>query len=251
MNIQSSNKIIRKLNINDLEQTAKIISDAMVLDKTYSWSKALGINESLESYMLSYLSVPLNFSIGSYCQCDSDNLTNIHGVVILEELKLYHFTHPPSSIELSTEAISEKDHNSDEPKGKEKAEPDESGAIEAILAASESIFYSQIDARNKLTSQLIKTNANTTHTINPSKYPRNGKYLYVAWVATHPNYRQQGIASRLLGHISDLMIQYDYDYAMAICSHPGSRRIFEAHGYVYWGEIKYTEFTLNGKMIQI
>lgn len=251
MKIQSSNKTIRKLDIKDLEQTAALISNALDIDKTYSWSKALGINRSLEPYMLSYLPVPLNFTIGSYGQCDSENPNNIHGVVILEELIPRNAStptvEPPAETSTAIDGTNEIGQNSEDV---QPEVPENFGAIEAILVESENIFYSQIDTRNKLTSQLIKINSNTTpttHTINPSLYPRNGKYLYVAWIATHPNYRQQGIASRLLGHISDLMIQHDYDYAMAICSHPGSSRIFEANGYVSWGEIKYTEFTYNGK----
>ena len=68
---------------------------------------------------------------------------------------------------------------------------------------------------------------------------------YIAWMAVDPSQRRRGICLSLVKEATQRM-RADYDYIIAYCTSPKSRKVFLKADYEVWGEIKYSTFPVNG-----
>jgi len=232
-----SHLTVNRLSMNDVGVAKSLFSRSFPRTATHSWSRALGLNRTLDGYMATYLPTHIqNPNLGCLAARlkleNNDNTnTELVGALLLEFM--------PSPIEPSDSKKEENDHDrgKHEQAGTETTQsteqPDEAtlfayNAIDGIMNECRLIFHRTL--RQKYGNDALEI-----------------KCGYVAWIAVDEPYRKTGVASALIRDGNILLKHSGCRYAVAFAMSPTSTKVFKKNGYERWGYVTYSEFELNGK----
>jgi hypothetical protein len=212
---------MRRLSTTDIPAVAKLMGEAFPRSGKYSWGGALGMTSSVEVYMKDmYLEKPITSEPGCYGmfvekETGDEKQNLLIGAVILEPFD--EKKPDEASSGCSTSIVMKEPYD----------------AIDGILNACNMLVHKEFQTRK------------------PSDYEAflEKKLLcgYIAWVATHEEYRNKyRIASQLISYSEEIMKEtMNYEYSIAYCVHPISTKVFLKNGYEDWNHINYNDFAMK------
>lgn len=230
-----SRLVVNRLSMNDVEVAKNLFTRSFPLSATHSWSRALGLNRTLDGYMASYLPThiqnPLLGCVAARIRLGSEETnTELVGALLLEFMK------NPNEKE---EVRIRDEHDTDDGDGTlsnegttTTEELDEAtslayAAIDGIMNECRSIFHRKLQDKYKDDAINIKSG-------------------YVAWIAVDEHFRGTGVASALICNGNKLLKDSGCRYAVAFTMSPTSTRVFHKNGYERWGFITYSNYEMNG-----
>jgi ribosomal protein S18 acetylase RimI-like enzyme len=223
---------IRELAGEDVQVTAKLISDAFPLTNTHSWGRALGLTSNMEGYMTTYLPTPLSRrlgGLGAYIADSCSPAEKLVGATILEDYEVFSPT-PAAATPSSTDEDTVTDTTTDQDTVISAA----FSAIEGLINECKVVFQREFVRRR---CAAIPGESN-------SQSLTSSKIGYVAWIATDETYRGNGIANALVDAGCKALESQGYEWSTAFCVSPTATRVFLRQGYELWGEVPYASFTM-------
>ena len=201
-----SSRTIQDLQLDAQPQIANLLCKCFPTSDPYSWGRPLGYTD--EGFR-SYIEPYTQ----EYFKKDHHHIIGIKDGVSnkLDAVLLYE---PFGVVEID----------------KEKVTYDRNGPIESLMFNCRFKF---IDTLLTSSPSLTATQASELHC------------GYIAWMAVDPSLRRNGMCLAMVQEATRRM-QTDYDYVIAYCTSPKSRKVFLKAGYDVWGEIKYSSFEVNG-----
>ena len=235
-NSADSNLVVNRLCMQDVGVAKALFSHAFPRSATHSWSRALGLNRTIDGYMDAYLPThiqnPNLGCIAARLQVGKDEInTELVGALLLEFMA--------SPIDINTTDPEKKDSNNDgdhDHRDKDELvseQPDDEtifayAAIDGIMNECRLIFHETLRERHGNDASAIRCG-------------------YVAWIAVHEQFRGAGVASALIRDGNKRLKESGCRYAVAFTMSPTSTKVFQKNGFERWGWVTYSEYELEGK----
>jgi len=227
-----SRLVVNRLSMDDVGVAQNLFTRCFPLSATHSWSRALGLNRTLDGYMASYLPIhiqnPHLGCIAARCsrllEKDETNM-DLVGALLLEFMKS-----PKEEEENQTRADDGKNHDDDKGTTQQLDEATSFAytAIDGLMNECRGIFHRQLQDKYGDDALQIKCG-------------------YVAWIAVDEHFRGTGVASALICNGNKLLKDSGCRYAVAFTMSPRSTRAFQKNGYERWGFVTYSTYELDGK----
>lgn len=208
MSSSPQRELVQKLTLDDIDTVSSLMQDAFSVSNTHNWYGALNIPPIMGEYIKSYVDIPIQFKIGCYGEKVTSDSNKFKGIIINKELE------PPALIAQKKIEI------------EDKVEISPYDKIDSIAVEAKLLFYNELHRR---------------HYLRTEEY----KCAHIAWIATDPQYRHQGVADRLIQVSINNIAQQNYDCAVVVCSNFAVTKAFEKHGFELWEEIEYKTFRFD------
>lgn len=229
-NVTDSRVVVNRLSMDEVGPAAELFSRAFPLSGEHSWSRALGMDRTLDGYMASKLTdsieSPTYGVLAARLKQDDETKMNLVGCLILE------FTESPMVSHDEGNDV-DGDKTEGEATNEDKHQPDEKTmnaylAIGGIMGECRSIVNRELQERHGNDAAGMKLG-------------------YVAWIAVDEACRGNGLASALIRDCNKVFLASGCNYAVAFTMSPTATLVFQKNGFERWGHITYADYELNGK----